>query len=1132
MKNKDPRIEEIIKVIHEIAAGNYLARINISDRVDEIDKIAEGINLLSEEVKDKVSLQSRVSLRLAEMIKQLQESKKKQAKTEELFRKVFESSPDSILISTVEGGIVKDVNPGFCRLSGYTREDVIGKSGLDLNFWVDMNERDKIVNLLRKNGFCDSLEIKLRRKDGKIRNTLYSAVIIDIDGILHILSNTKDITDIKEIQEELLNTKERYEDLVRNAPDGIVVFDREGTIIIANDAFSKIGGYTARELIGMNLANFPGFNEEDVPRHMKIFTDLFRGHIPEPVEINWIDKNGQSHISEVHVSPLKKDDKIIAIQAIVRDITEKFQFIEALKSTEEQYRTSMDSMQEGIHLVDRNLQILMVNKALTETARKLGLTYDFVGKNVFQAFPFLSGTVHKEYETVFNTGRIHKKEEHFKIGDVDVHSFTRLIPIYEGDKVHRILTIIQDITERKKSEQLRELVYTISDSVTRTKNLNELSQVIRHELGKVFDTTNFYIALYNKNKETLSLPFFIDEKDSFNEIPAINTLTGYMIRNNKPILMKNEQIEQLVRMGEIKDFGTPSKIWLGVPLKIKDDTIGALVVQHYENENAYSERDLEFLEFVSNQIGLSIETRKAYDEIQIEKAYFEQLFENSPETIVLTDIEGHLLKINSEFERLFGFTEREALGKKIDDLIAPENFSHEALAITEKVGKGEKVMVETIRQDKSGNKIHVSILGTPIEIGGGQIGVYGIYRNITDRKEYESKLRLAKEKAEESDKLKSAFLANMSHEIRTPMNAILGFSELLKNELITQEERDEYIKIIRAKGKELLEIINDIIDISKIEAGDVRIVLEYFSLKDFILEIYEQFSGEKNIMEKEHIELRLKITRNKEPMITTDKSRLKQVFNNLIHNAFKFTNEGYVEIGYEFPSDSQIRFFIKDTGIGIPEDKQQIIFDRFRQVDESISSQYGGTGLGLAISKNLVTMLKGKISVISKPGHGSTFFIEMPITEIKITESKKKAVYPRTENTFRIPVLTDRLILVAEDDSSNYLFIESFLKQTKARILWARDGIQAVDLFRNNKNIEMVIMDIRMPGMNGIEATREIRRHDHKVPIIALTAYAFTNDREKSLEAGCNDYLSKPVRLETLIETLNKYLQITPAKGN
>jgi PAS domain S-box-containing protein len=1130
MKTKDPRIGKITKVIQKVAAGDYLSRIEISDQKDEIDAIASGINMLAEEIEDKIELHARENKRLAEIIDQLQESRKQQVKSQELFRKVFESSPDAVMISTVQDAIIKDVNPGFCRLSGFTKEETIGKSGFSLNFWIDLSEREKIVSMIQKNGVCDSVDIRLRRKDGKIRNVLYSAVIMEVEGVPHMLSITKDITELKEIQEELRNAKERYEELIRTAPDGIVVLDLDGKIIISNEAFPKSGGYTVSEVIGMNFANFPGFQEKDALRYQKIFKGFIRGEVIEPVEIKWYDKNHGLHISELHMSPLKRDNKIYAIQAIARDITEKVKFIDALKSSEKQYRTSLDSMQEGMHLVNRNLEILFANKALIDLAKSLGLNQDFIGKIIFEAFPFLSRIVSEEYKEVFRTGTIHKKEEFFTIGERKVFTSTRLIPIQERDKVERILTIIEDITERKKSEQVRELMYTISDSVTQTKNLGELSQVIRKELGKVFDTTNFYIALYNKNKETLTLPLFVDEKDSFNEIPAKNTLTGYLIRNNRPILMKNEQIEELVRMGEIDDVGTPSKIWLGVPLKIKDEIIGALVVQHYENENAYSETDLEFLEFVSNQIGLSIETKKAYDDITIEKAYFEQLFQNSPETIVLTDIEGNLLKVNSEFERLFGFTVEEALGKKIDELIAPEDFNEEALTITHKVGSGEKVIIETVRQDKNKNKIHVSILGTPIEIGGGQVGVYGIYRDITDRIQYESNLKLAKEKAEESDKLKSAFLANMSHEIRTPMNAILGFSELLKNEHITKEERDEYINIIRNKGNELLLIINDIIDISKIEAGDVRIIPEYFSIKEFMLEIYQQFSGEKNIMNKEQVQFRLNMDRDQEPIIFTDKSRLKQVFNNLIQNAFKFTYEGFVEIGFEPISETHIRFFVSDTGIGIPDDKQDIIFERFRQVDESISSQYGGTGLGLAISKNLTVLLGGDISVKSKPEHGSTFNVDMPLKAKQVKDPRRKVITPEIATPYGMPDLKGSLILVAEDDSSNYLFIESFLKQVNARVLWARDGLQAVDLFRNHPSIRLVLMDIRMPNMNGIEAAREIRRINDKTPLIALTAYAFTNDREKSLEAGCNEYLSKPVKLDTLIETLNKYIRITPAK--
>jgi CheY-like chemotaxis protein len=283
-------------------------------------------------------------------------------------------------------------------------------------------------------------------------------------------------------------------------------------------------------------------------------------------------------------------------------------------------------------------------------------------------------------------------------------------------------------------------------------------------------------------------------------------------------------------------------------------------------------------------------------------------------------------------------------------------------------------------------------------------------------------------------------------------------------------------------------------------------------------------------MNKEQVQFRLNIDKDQEPIIFTDRSRLKQVFNNLVQNAFKFTYEGFVEIGFEPASETSIRFFVSDTGIGIPEDKQDVIFERFRQVDESISSQYGGTGLGLAISKNLTVLLGGNISVHSKPGHGSTFYVDMPLKSLQVKEFKRKVVSPETTSPYGMPDLNGSLILVAEDDSSNYLFIESFLKQVNAKVLWARDGLQAVDLFKNHKSIKLVLMDIRMPHMNGIEAAREIRRINTETPLIALTAYAFTNDREKSLEAGCNEYLSKPVKLDTLIETLNKYLLITPAK--
>lgn len=1252
MFNNNTRIEEIIKVIQNIAAGNYSSRVPISDSKDEIDAIGTGINMLSEEVESMISQLAQENIHLQDLVKELKDTTTELNKSQKLFRHAFHSSPDSVIISRMNDGVFIDVNDSFCGLTGYTREEVIGKNVFDLKLWITKKEREKFISELKNKQIINNQEISFCRKDRQIIKTLMSAIVLMLDGIPHMLAINRDITELKKIEEELRTSKERYEDLIESAPDGIVVLDNKGVITMVNQGFADSGGYTPEELIGSHFIKFQGFRKKDVPKFLKHFAALLKGQIPEPLEIQWHDKTGSLRTSEIHVSPVRKENKITGMQAIVRDITEKVRFIEALKSSEKQYRTSMDSMHEWIHLVNRDLEIILANKSMMEICEKLGFSRDIVDEKFYKFFPFLKKTVKDDFMKIFETGKTIQKDEYFKVSGFGIYTFTRLIPIYEGDRVERILTIIQDITERKKDEKVRELMYSISNAVTLTKDLNELFHVIREELGKVFDTTNFFIALYNKKNDTLSLPYFIDEKDSFNEFPAKKTLTGYMIRNDRPLLMRNEQIEKLVRSGEIEDVGTPSKIWLGVPLKIQEEIIGALVVQHYESENAYTEQDLEILKFASTQISHSIETKRAYDEVQIEKAYFEQLFENSPETIVLTDIEGHLLKVNNEFEKLFGFTAEETLGKKIDDLIAPGDQYKEATSISERVGRGEKVMIETVRQDNKGNQIHVSLLGTPIEIGGGQVGVYGIYRNITeqkkarlaleeseeklrnilysspdaitvadlrgyitegnpaaleifglstmdeligmnaidlvspkgrkqslevfkkvlrhgyiknvefelklknkktifveisaslirnatgkplgivtvtkditDRREYELKLQLAKEKAEESDRLKSAFLANMSHEIRTPMNAILGFSELLKNEDITNEDRDEYLKIIRSKGNELLLIINDIIDISKIETGDIKIFKSSFPVNEFILEVFQQFNEEKILINKDHIQFRTNIPQKEEPVIKSDRVRLKQIFTNLINNAFKFTYEGYVEIGYELIDHSQIRFYIKDTGIGIPKEKQDIIFDRFRQVDESISSQFGGTGLGLAISKNLIEILGGEIKVYTLPSQGSTFSFTLPVKEIRKKEPREVSpVFPEIPS-IRLPDLNNKKILVAEDDSSNYFFIESFLKRSRAKIFWARDGLQAVEIFKEEDNIDLVLMDIRMPNLDGIEATKKIRNINSEVPVIALTAYAFTNDQEKSIRAGCNEYLSKPVKLEVLSDALNKYFK-------
>lgn len=388
-------------------------------------------------------------------------------------------------------------------------------------------------------------------------------------------------------------------------------------------------------------------------------------------------------------------------------------------------------------------------------------------------------------------------------------------------------------------------------------------------------------------------------------------------------------------------------------------------------------------------------------------------------------------------------------------------------------------------------------------------------------KEIEKNLQMAKERAEESDKLKSSFLANMSHEIRTPMNAIIGFSELITRKTIPQEKKDIYAQYITSSGKALLNLIDEIIDIAKIEAGQLKINKSATYVNVLLNEIIEYINNEKKKNRKEHI----LITKNEAIKdinfcFLCDPLRLKQILTNLLNNALKFTFEGLIEVGYIMPNNVTIVFYVSDTGIGLSDDKLPLIFERFRQADDTITRQFGGTGLGLAISKKLVEMMGGRIWVESEKGKGSTFFFSLPLI---IPDISKKIIESSKELS-----VTDsfegKTILIAEDEDNNFIFLEEVLNPTKAKIIRAKNGIQAVNIIKTQNDISVVLMDIKMPEMDGYQATSIIKEIKPSIPVIAQTAYAMAEDIIKGKNVGCDEYLSKPIKPEVLINTLKRFI--------
>lgn len=378
----------------------------------------------------------------------------------------------------------------------------------------------------------------------------------------------------------------------------------------------------------------------------------------------------------------------------------------------------------------------------------------------------------------------------------------------------------------------------------------------------------------------------------------------------------------------------------------------------------------------------------------------------------------------------------------------------------------------------------------------------------------------ARDKAEESDRLKSAFLANMSHEIRTPMNGILGFAELLKLPNLTGEQQQEYIRIIEKSGNRMLNIINDIVDISKIEAGLMQLDCKDSNINEQIEYIYSFFALE---AKKKGITFLLnsKVPATQSTLYT-DREKVYAILTNLVKNALKYTIRGKIEMGCELTMEGDrklLNFFVADTGIGIPKDRQDAIFERFIQADIADKMAHQGAGLGLAISKAYVEMLGGKIWVESEEGKGSTFYFSLPYTNQTHTKALQQPSNSHDSNLI-IPKLN---VLIAEDDEVSDLLISTFIKPFSLQILKVNTGMAAVETCRNNPAIDLVLMDIQMPSMNGYEAVKMIRTFNQKVIIIAQTAFGLSGDNEKSLAIGCNDYLTKPISKKGLESMLQKH---------
>ncbi len=909
----------------------------------------------------------------------------------------------------------------------------------------------------------------------------------------------KEKKEYKLAQEKIQISDLSYKNILNYISEALYVQDENGLFIYVNKAVEDLYGYPNSYFIGKTpeFLSAPGMNNlTEIARKIK---SAFNGN-PQRFEFWGIKKNGAIFPKEVSITQGEYLAKKVVI-AVARDISESKQVNSLLQETTERLTFLIEAIPDTIFLKDGEGRWLITN----EPAKQLFKLHDFdwVGKTDAQLGderPDLK-SAHKSCilsdEIAWNAGTLVTNDEYITDDKGIVQQYeVRKMPLFNPDGKRKALVIIgTDVTI--KQETIRKL----SDSETQYRNL--LSQlpdiVLIHKNG---------IILYANQSASEATEYSMDELIGSNVL-------NYVVEEQRDIVIHNTTRRE---SGEfVGDYE--------LDMKTKRGTLKKAIVRTTSTKFNGEEAiiiiliDITMFKRVEQDLVLAKEKAESSEE------RFRSLIENASDGVVI--VNGELDKIiysSPNAHRHFGYSENEILGHSGAEFTHPDDMPIVFEAFKTIVTNPMQKPTVTYRfKGKNGEYRWIATTFANLLNNKAINGFVLNFSDITEKKLVTDALVAAKEKAEESNRLKSAFLANMSHEIRTPMNGILGFTSLLKEPKLTGEEQKEYIDFIEKSGARMLNIISDIVDISKIESGtmDIRI-------SD--TDINKQLEFVNKIIEHDAVSKKLNISFNsslpdKEAIIKTDSSKFNSILTNLLTNAIKYTEKGSIVFGY-LKKDEYLEFYIKDTGIGIPQDRQEAVFERFIQADIEDKMARQGAGLGLSITKAYVEMLHGKIWLESEVGKGSTFYFTLPYNTVPEEKKVVGKVVPEVNEKNQInPEVPELKIVIAEDDETSEMLISINIKEFSKEIIKVRTGSEAVEICRNNPDIDLILMDIQMPGLNGYEATHQIRQFNKGVVIIAQTAFGLSGDREKAIEAGCNDYISKPINKNELLSLIQKYFK-------
>lgn len=783
-------------------------------------------------------------------------------------------------------------------------------------------------------------------------------------------------------------------------------------------------------------------------------------------------------------------------QLICETTLQRLEQIELNKTrieSENLYKTLVKHLPQKIFIKDKESNYLTCNE---NYANDLGiLPIDIIGKNDFDFYPHdLANSYRADDKKIIEQGEVKFFDEKYLHKGEKRWIQTLKVPYRDAENnIIGILGIFHDITERKLAEK----------DLEESKFFFEQLFLQSYTSTQLLDSEGWCVKINPKLSELFGVKPEDIEGKKYNILQDNEIIRTGVINHLNQVFKNKETVKWEVNF-DIRHasestgvkVSKPEKKWfrnLAYPIINAEGKLIYVIVQHED----------------------ITERKQSEDALKLSEEKYRKIFENVQDVFYQIDFKGIITEISPSVFRLAGYKPEDLIGKPVASLYYD---SSERDIFLNKLEIQKEVWDYEVRLLLKSGQVKYASLNAHIMLDpdATPIGIEGSIRDISDRKKYEDDLIISKEKAEESDRLKTAFLHNISHEIRTPMNAIIGFTALLGEPDNSEETQSSYIETIQSSSNQLLSIINDIVDIAAIQSRVTKLNISEVNINSALKSLHSQYSL---IEYEKKVSLEYELSLNDdEAIIRTDRTKLVQILSNLINNSIKFNNQGgSVDFGYKL-RDNFIEFFVSDTGIGIPSEYHLKVFDTFFQVDNKMTRQFEGTGLGLSICKAYVQLLGGEIWLKSEQGEGTTFFFTLPFESVK-TISSTDIVQSMPEKQI---ISGQHTILVAEDDANNFKLIQNWLADLNVKIIYAADGKEAVEKCKQEKSIDLVFMDIKMPVMDGYTATKQIRDFLPDIPIIAQTAYV--TDKDKAIESSCTDYICKPYDKKDVILKIKTYL--------